>query len=246
MTDPSYDAMRQHGHRVARMLADPECVGDVLLVAIGFARAVDLDDPPFTDGNLSTRAIAGKVYSNAHHPLHLAHWGHGEYPRADTRGAHRILDVIRNDIRRYQPTDTFGAVTCGRPMVERDTGRCGRNPHHQHIRRFTDPATGERTYVAACNYPAHKAWWTALRAENAAQLAATPAPVPPANCGGVLDRHLPEIDWWAIWRHLDPQWSPPPEGRTWTAPKLTLLVEDAPEPATAARPALTVVEGGWR
>jgi len=31
-----------------------------------------------------------------------------------------------------------------------------------------------------------------------------------ANAGGVLERHLPEINWWRHWRLLDPTWMPPP------------------------------------
>lgn len=238
----------RHARRVEAMVADPELVGDLLLVGIGFARAVDLDDPPFTNGNLSTSTIARQVYGRAHHPSTLAYFGRGEWPRADWRAAHRILDVLRDDIRRYQPDDTYRQVTCGKPMPERETGRCGRHPHHQHVARFTDPATGLREYVAACSYPAHKTWWTALRERNRQELAATKVPVPPANRGGVLARHLPEIDWPALYSHLDPDWCPPPEVEAWTPPTLRLVVDtDVPEqPAAGDRPALTVVEGGWR
>lgn len=246
---PTHDALRRHNQRITRMLADHECVGELLLVGIALARAVDLDNPPFGAGEkLSLSVFADRVYGNRRiRSGHIATCGCTAHT-ADERPRQRIRDVIRADIRRYRPTDSYDRVTCGRPMPQRDTGRCGRSPHHQHISRLTDPATGERTYVAACNYTAHKAWWAALRAENQRQLAETPAPVPPANTGGVLDRHLPEIDWWAIWSHLDPRWTPPPEGETWRKPTLTLLVEDEPDVPVvpAARPALTVVKGGWR
>jgi hypothetical protein len=242
----TFSAFRRHNERVAGMLADYECVGELLLVGVVMARAVDLDDPPF-GSELSLNGVADRIYGGGDgYPTHLA------YPtldgRCDPRPRWRIRDVIRLDARRYKPGDEYSRTVCGRPTPAKDKGRCGRSPHHEHIARFVDPASGERRYVAACNYREHKAWWQALKAENKRQLEAAPAPVPPANVGGVLDRHLPEIDWWALWRNLDPKWVPPPEGRMWSKPMLTVLVEpdpDIPEQPTA-RPALQVLEGGWR
>lgn len=63
MTRPSYTALRDHNRRVAGMLADPECVGEVLLVGIGMARCVDLDEPPWgEDGSMPMKVIAEQVY----------------------------------------------------------------------------------------------------------------------------------------------------------------------------------------
>lgn len=137
-------------------------------------------------------------------------------------------------------------VTCGRPRV-RTEGTCGRNASANHTKRLIDPATGERMWVGACTNTACKAWFAAVLERNERELATNPPPRPPANTGGVLERHLPEIDWWAIYRHLDETWTPPPENETWHRPKLQLVLGE-PEPAVmpAERPALTVLEGGWR
>ena len=114
--------------------------------------------------------------------------------------------------------------------------------------RLTDPVTGHRRAVGACSRPACRAWFADLLARNAAELKAHPPPVPAANTGGVLERHLPEINWWKVWRHVDKNWSPPPEGEKFERPKLTLLLGDPDEAADEqpARPALVVHEGGWR
>jgi hypothetical protein len=87
-----------------------------------------------------------------------------------------------------------------------------------------------------------------MLARNAAELKANPAPVPPANTGGVLERHLPEIDWWKVWTHVDKSWSPPPEGERFHKPKLTLVMGEPEENVVVEmrRPALVVHEGGWR
>lgn len=243
------ETLTRHNERVAAMLADHECVGELLLIGIAMARAIDLDDPPFGAGKkLSLRTFADRVYGGGRYLADLAYPAPAGELRADSRPRWRIADVLRADIRRYRPPVGGGHVTrCGRPMSQKPAGVCGRSAHYQHVRLFTDPLSGEQTWIGACSYAAHKAWWLALKADNAAELARHPAPIPPANTGGVLDRHLPEIDWWAIWRHLDPKWSPPPEGEVWRKPTLTVLVEDEPQPAEALpRPALTVLQGGWR
>ncbi len=218
----SHEALHRHTERIGRMLADPDCHGDLLIVGIVCARAVDLGQPEWEGLTLNTIAD-------------LALTGQ------ERRWA--IRTVIRDDIRRYKTTSNYWAVTCGRPMLRRD-GLCGRNGTHKKV--VVDVVSGERTWIGACSNVACRAWLDAVAAENRRLVEEHPPPVPPANRGGVLDRHLPEIDWWAIWRHLDPKWSPPPEGNVWRRPTLTVLVEDEPQPAATSRPALTVLEGGWR
>lgn len=257
MTDPTYAQLRTHEERISGMLADPECVGELLLVGIGMARCLDLGDPPWgDDGYMRLPVIAYAVYGKYRLgmdmllPLHRS--AHGDcHPRR------RIRDVFFQDRRRYSASIDgdrgFGGVTCGRPMVRRD-GLCGRNPKYDSQRRLTDPATGQRRTVGACSQPACQAWFADLLARNAAELKANPAPQPPANTGGVLERHLSEIDWWKVWTHVDPNWKPPPEGERFHRPKLTLIVApedlaDVPpvfERVNGNRPALTVHEGGWR
>ncbi|MFI7073598.1 hypothetical protein [Micromonospora sediminicola] len=249
---PSFADLHAHNQRVTRMLADPECVGELLLVGIGMARCVDLGDPPWSEtGSMQMKLIADAVYGNRRlqggilGSVHL-------HDRGDSRPRRRIRDVFFADRRRYCPDvdgdRSWANVTCGRPMVRRE-GLCGRSAS-SNARRLTDPATGQRRWIGHCSQPACKQWFTDLLDRNRAELAAHPAPVPPANTGGVLERHLPEIDWWAVWRHVDPQWSPPPEGRRFERPTLRLLVtdDDLPEPVSVSRgrPALVVHEGGWR
>lgn len=136
-------------------------------------------------------------------------------------------------------------------MLRRD-GLCGRDPSHDSQRRLTDPVTGRRHTVGACSQKACQAWFAGLLVRNGAELKAHPAPFPPANTGGVLERHLPELNWWKIWAHVDPHWTPPPEGDRFHRPTLTLVMapddeDDDPQvETTRERPALTVLPGGWR
>jgi hypothetical protein len=225
------------------MMADPELVGDLLLVGIVLAGALHLGEPTPVGDDLGTRQLAKAIYGRAHHGTSLA-WFCGAVERVDHRGPQRILEVLRTDIRRYRPTDSANFQSCKRPMVMRE-GTCDRNATVSV--RLTDPATGERWYVGACSNRPCKAWLDAMRAKNAAELATHPAPVPAANTGGILARHLDEIDWIGLWRALDPTWVIPPEVEAWAPPKLRLVVNDEPEPAPdGGRPALVAIEGGWR
>src|SRR5204863_4325418 len=132
-------------------------------------------------------------------------------------------------------------AVCGRSMLRRE-GVCGRGASWNQQRRLTDPLTGKRHTVGACSQPKCRAWFADLLARNAAELKTHPAPRPAANTGGVLERHLSEIDWWTVWRHVDPDWTPPPEGERFVRPTLTLVMTDPEDmPVTAsARPALVV------
>ena len=249
---PSFADLHVHNQRVARMLADPECVGELLLVGIGMARCVDLSDPPWgDDGYMPIPVISDAIYGRRELPGRIVGSIH-RTEQGDRRPRYRIRSVFYADRRRYCPDvdgDRHWAnVTCGRPMVRRD-GLCGRSAS-SNARRLTDPVTGQRRWVGSCSQPACKQWLVDLLDRNRAELAAHPAPVPAANTGGVLERHLPEIDWWAVWRAVDKEWTPPPEGRRFERPTLRLLVTDddlpEPEPALRERPTLVVHEGGWR
>lgn len=250
MTGPSYTQLRAHEKRVAGMLADPECVGELLLIGIGMARSVDLSDPPWLIGSMQMRVIAEQIYGKRRLPDRILGTAHIT-DRGDTNPKRRIQDVFFADRRRYSADVDgdrgYGYVSCGRPMIRRD-GLCGRNAAHELQRRLTDPATGQRRTVGACSQAACRAWFVDLIERNAAELKANPAPQPPANTGGVLERHLPEIDWWKIWAWCDPNWAPPPEGETFRRPTLTLVMDDdaAVEQVVLHRPALVVHEGGWR
>lgn len=237
------DALQAHESRVAAMLADRTCVGELLLVGMALARSVDLGDPPFVKG-LTLKAFADKIYGRYQYdaPFLVVPGRH----RSDRSfGLRRIEDVVHADRRRYEPTDEYGQVLCGRPMIRR-TGLCAKYASHKE--RLTDPLTGLRQYVGACTSVACRAWLDAVTGRNQQELAAHPAPVPAANTGGVLERHLPEINWHELWRGLDPRWSPPPEAGAQQAPKLRILVTDEVEPdeAPRQRPVLTALKGGWR
>ena len=227
------------------MLADPECVGELLLVGLAMARSIDLGDPEFaSNGTMPMRVIAEQVYGRHYLPSPMLL---PLQPRGDADPRRRLWDVFRQDRRRYDPDVDEGRryrrLTCGRPMIRRE-GLCDRNASSQ--RRLTDPATGRRQWVGCCSQSACKRWFTDLLERNRRELAANPPPTPAANTGGVLERHLPEVDWWVVWKQVDPGWCPPPEGRPFGKPTLTVIVGgDEPE-MSVPRPALTVIEGGRR
>jgi hypothetical protein len=231
------------------MLADPECAGELLLVGIGMARCVDLGDPPWTDdGRMDLRAVADRIYGRRRLATGMI-IGTVHYDRAETSPRQRIQGVFFADRRRYSAEvdgdPGFHGVTCGRPMLRRE-GVCGRGAAHYLCRTLIDPATGQRRTVGACTQKLCRAWFDDLLARNAAELKKHPAPEPPANTGGVLQRHLPELNWPKIWSRVDKDWRPPPEGVRFERPKLTLIHGDEDMPVTVPRPTLVVHDGGWR
>lgn len=238
-SEPTYAALRAYRSAVAAMMADPDCTGDLLLVGVALAEAVHLD----ADKKIGTAAIGRSVYGKHRHPPTLASTGAGSYPRADHRAAWRVLDVLRSDIRRYQPPGFTVGQSCARPMLRRE-GTCGRSAHR--TATVVDPVDGTRTAIAVCSQPRCVAWLGALRERNRSELAEHPAPVPAANTGGVLERHLPEVDWVGLWRHIDPSWTIPPEGEPRERPRFRLLVTADPEETESPRPDLVKIDGGWR
>jgi hypothetical protein len=230
------------------MYADPECVGELLLVGVALARTIDLGTPPLTGaGTIPARQVSEAVYGRRWLAT-TSLLGGVPAARADSDPYQRVRDVYHADRRRYDPDAdarlSWRDVVCGRPMLRR-AGLCGRAATVR--RRLTDPATGTRSWVGACSHQACRTWLAGLVDRNRAELVANPAPQPAANCGGVLQRHLPEIDWWEVWAAVDPRWTPPAEGRPAGRAVLTLLVDDQAEPVVSAcRPALRVLDGGWR
>ncbi len=270
------EQLRAHEHRIAGMLGDPDLVGDLLLVGLVFARAVDFGDPPLTEVE---KATAAAVYGRARHSIHLH--GHADpdelgryHPTAADHGAARVRDVLRSDIRRYVP-NVKKSHRCQRPVKRRGqaaatpapginfvpafTGHlvppedvCGRNPDWRgtHPTWLVDPVDGTRHAFAACSRARCKTWLAALAERNRAEVAANPPPTPTANRGGVLARHLDELDWPALYTHLNPKWTPPHETPGWRPPKLQIVLGDSSDPddglTVTRRPTLTVIEGGWR
>lgn len=252
MTTPIRNQLAAYNRCVTGMLADPELVGDLLLIGMHWARAVHLNDPPL-DG--IGKATARAVYGTAHHGYGIATWNHLSKPQVSPTGTQRVWDVIRTDIRRYIPDQAKGSY-CQRPIrrskeeAERRGEICGRPSHPDSYHAwFVDPVNGHRHLIGHCNHPRCRTWWNDLHARNREELGQRP-PEPTANHGGVLARHLPELDWEQIYRALDPKWVPPHEAEPWRPPTLRLVVDldgcGEEVPSAGSRPVLSVVKGGWR
>lgn len=204
VAEAAWSTLRRHDQRVQRMLDDPDCSGDLLLIGIALARHIDLGS---ARGSIKD-AIAPVMNDGS------TYWWYA------------VRATLRSDVRRFRPDDSRGA--CQAPMVRRD-GACGR--HGTNYRPYIDAETGERGWVAACGRAEHRAWMDArvalLRRLYDEAAARDEVPVPPANTGGVLARHLPEVNWSAIWRRLDPEWTPAPEGeQRFAPPRLQMVLGD--------------------
>jgi hypothetical protein len=141
--------------------------------------------------------------------------------------------AFKNDIRRYRPPGYVGG--CGGPMVRRAT--CGRNPQISGYLR--DWKTGDLVPHLAC--PRHRDWWHQVdRAHRAAKPDVVPLPV--ANHGGALARHMPEFDWPKFWIQLDPHWVEHPEVKPWPKPSLSLVLGNG-DGGSGDRPVLAVASG---
>lgn len=222
---PSYAALRRHDKRVQGMYDDPGCTGDLLLLGLALARYVDFELLP-------NRAAARKLtYSELGQMVFEM--------RSPRQLQYLVTGVLRSDVRRYAIQDARYARTCQAPMIRRQ-GTCGKpGNHHAYL---VDIDTGERSPLCACNR--HKDWAEAAIKRNRAAAAATPPPTPVANSGGVLARHIPEINWEKAYVAVDPKWTPPPEDTPWRKPRFELVLGD-PDPDTdeTERPTLSVVPG---
>jgi len=235
---------------VTGMYDDPDLTGDLLIIGLYWARAVHLGTPSLDDIGRST---AKAIYGRAAHSTHLATSSSNNYQRISAAGTQRVWDVVRSDIRRYIP-DTSRAARCQRPIrstpeqVKEFGESCGRLTSGEAFRpRFVDPVNGIRYSIGCCSTPRCVAWWNELLARNRAEAEANCPPEPFANSGGILARHLPDLDWELIYQALDPTWVPPNEAEQWRPPTLTVIVDiDHEDSADVPRPALRVVKGGLR
>lgn len=197
----TFTMLREYHKRIQAMLADPECDDDLLLLGISL-----LDFAILKNGVKSWDHYSERV------------WGKSGY---------RLRGTLRLDIRRYDAMTDANSNTpyrkCGSPMIRRG-GPCGQSASRQAL--LTDPDTGRKQWVAGCKR--HHEWFDAQVRANRLAVAEEITPViPAANVGGVLERHIPEIDWEATWLKLDPDWVRPPEDAplpTTITPKLQLIM----------------------
>lgn len=182
----TYSVLKEYRKRVAAMLDDPECTGDLFAVGVSLLDFALLRE---TRDEKSWRFYADRVLDR---PGHVKH-------------------VLRGDIRRYDAVKDADAVgparECGAPMIRRQ-GPCEQSATRRSL--ITDTITGRQQWLAGCLR--HEDWFNAqVRANQASLNDVAEAVRPPANTGGVLARHIPEIDWESSWRKLDPKWTTPPE-----------------------------------
>ena len=201
----AYSALREYRKRIKAMLDDPECVGD--LFGLGVAL-------------LDFAVLRDRDHKN---------WEHYTEQVWDFRHKAKTRDVLRKDIRRYDAIkdadERDPARRCGAPMVRRQ-GPCGNSASRRAM--LTDSLTGRQQWIAGCKR--HEDWFNErVRANRADVEQIADAVRPAANAGGVLERHIPEIDWEAVWVKLDPSWVRPPEAEPEPVsvyPKLRLLLTE--------------------
>lgn len=207
-TSETYPTLREYRRRITAMLDDPECTGDLLSLGIAL---LDFAVTRTTREEKKFEFYTEKVWGN----------------RRSRLGAQ---EVLRRDIRRYDALKdaeaTGTARTCQAPMIRRQ-GPCGQSATLRVM--LTDSVTGRKSWIAACRR--HEDWFRDRTITNRAAVAdAEGAQRPAANAGGVLARHIPEIDWQAVWVGLDPNWTPPPEAEPEdvpVVPKLRLVIGGA-------------------
>lgn len=202
VTKPILPASAQrYAKRVRALLDDPDCTGDLLAIGVALADLIDLGRSKRT-----WRAVGTRVY--------------GPKGRWD-----QLERELRRDVRRYDVTHDPDAQQwrskCAAPMIRRE-GPCGQQAGHRTI--VTDPDTGRQQYLAACSR--HREWFTrevVARRERAADVEKVD---PPANTGGVLERHFPDVRWEGVYEWLRPGWTEP--GERVEAPRLVLVKGGAP------------------
>lgn len=177
------------------MLDDPAVGGDLLLVGIAMVAQLD-----FRGTWIKFKDVARQAFGEGDHFYRKA-WC-----------------VMKDDVRRYQmPRDDKVERRCQGPMPR--APYCRRSPSWRAA--VTDWETGERSMLSACNR--HQDWFRAACKENRD---ARPdiVPLAPANAGGVLRVHLPEIDWPRLWLSLDSKWVEHPEKQVWPKPTLEVII----------------------
>jgi len=95
----------------------------------------------------------------------------------------------------------------------------------------TDLETGRLHPIFACSR--HRPWVNAVAVADAQAVksAGKTIPQPPQNAGGVLARHIRRIDWKSMYRNFDKDWVQPPQGESFSPPKLRLLTFESADPS---------------
>lgn len=238
MDGPTDTALRRYQECIAAMLADPDLYGDLLLIGVVLAGRSHLGHPPTSSG-LVFGPGTGSTITGPDGVTTVVY---------DSR-RERWQRAMRRDIRRYsyEADPAYQRnVLCGAPMIRR-AGSCGKSATRWSL--ATDLDTGRRLQVGACSR--HAAWYDDETTRRSGEATARKAshqgvPVPPANTGGVLRRHLPGFDWPDLWRRLDERWVEPPEAEPFIPPVLTLHINDDldPDPGATSRPRLTLITTG--
>lgn len=234
-TPPIYANLLTYQARIARMLADPECVGDLFSLGVSLLDWVVLglgqpepEAEVVPDGvvKLPAKSRRSKKPTGRPEPQPWSYYAARVWDRPG-RVHWRIKEVLRNDTRRYDAiadAESRGtARLCGAPMIRR-AGPCNTSATVRGM--LTDPYTGRKQWISACTR--HRDWFNEqVRANRAAEGDVQAIAVPAANTGGVLARHIPEIDWKHVWKQLDPNWVEPPESEdepVEVMPKLRLIL----------------------
>lgn len=218
---PDAERLAAYDQQVRRMVADPDMRGQVLAVGLALAW-VYREDGPF---KTTIRRIEGVAK--------LQH--------------HRVKEVIRDDAPRYEPRWNPYGYECEAQMIRRP-GLCGRKTVYQF--NSLNWEDGTRTERAFCRR--HESFGKRLEAELGRRdlrlrLERGGPPRPPANVGGLLQRHFPGVDWDKLYLWARPGWKPPervPASYSTPVPALQLISgAETPEQVVGEPPALTVLHG---
>lgn len=206
------------GVRSIRMLEDPELGGDLLLVGLVLAARLDFGLMPATN---------------------MSEIGALAFGKGRRRDSQQVRYLLKGDIRRYRRPQSSWDDRCDAPMIRRD-GPCGKAASSAYMGWLTDWTTGVSTLHRACSR--HNDWWRQEQRRNRADKPDI-VPLPYANHGGLLRKHLPEFGWPKLWAKLDPKWVEHPEVVPWPKPPLSLVLGDGDGAVQRGRPLLVVAAG---